>query len=48
MSEQATLSPPIRAPASDRTILLIVAAYAAAFVVFGLIVDGPATVARGL
>jgi len=48
MSEQATLSPSIRAPASDRTILLIVAAYAAAFVVFGLIVDGPATVARGL
>jgi len=30
------------APVSDRTILLIVAAYAAAFVAFGLAVDGPA------
>ena len=36
------------APVSDRTILLIVAAYAAAFVAFGLAVDGPARVARGL
>ena len=36
------------APVSDRTILLIVAAYAAAFVAFGLAVDGPAQVARGL
>jgi hypothetical protein len=36
------------AQASDRTILLIVAAYAASFVVFGLAVDGPAAVARGL
>jgi hypothetical protein len=33
---------------SDRTILLIVAAYAAAFVAFGLAVDGPVAVARGL
>ena len=33
---------------SDRAILLIVAAYAAAFVAFGLAVDGPAAVARGL
>jgi hypothetical protein len=36
------------APAPDRTILLVVAAYAAAFVGFGLAVDGPAAVARGL
>ena len=36
------------AQVSDRTILLIVAGYAAAFVVFGLAVDGPAAVARGL
>jgi len=33
---------------SDRAILGIVAAYAAVFVVFGLVVDGPATVMRGL
>src|SRR5512134_511878 len=33
---------------SDRAILLIVAAYAAVFVAFGLAVDGPAAVARGL
>jgi hypothetical protein len=32
----------------DRVILRIVALYAAAFVVFGLAVDGPAAVARGL
>ena len=36
------------AQVSDRTILLIVAAYAASFVAFGLAVDGPAAVARGL
>ena len=35
-------------PASDRAILLVVAAYAAAFVAFGLAVDGPVEVARGL
>jgi hypothetical protein len=33
---------------SDRTILLLVAAYAAAFIVFGLVLDGPSAVARGL
>ena len=33
---------------SDRAILLIVAAYAAVFVAFGLAVDGPAAVVRGL
>jgi len=37
------------APAvSDLVILLVVALYAAAFVVFGLAVDGPAAVGRGL
>jgi hypothetical protein len=36
------------ARASDRTILLVVAAYALAFVLFGLAVDGPPAVARGL
>jgi hypothetical protein len=33
---------------SDKYILIVVAAYAAAFVLFGLLVDGPAAVARGL
>jgi hypothetical protein len=33
---------------SDRFILRVVAAYAAAFVVFGLLVDGPVQVAHGL
>jgi hypothetical protein len=33
---------------SDKSILFVVAAYAAAFVVFGLLVDGPDAVARGL
>ena len=33
---------------SDKYILLVVAAYAAAFVVFGLAVDGPTAVGRGL
>ncbi|MCX7890771.1 MAG: DUF1576 domain-containing protein [Burkholderiales bacterium] len=36
------------APVPDRTILAVVAAYAAAFVVFGLAVDGPGAVAQGL
>jgi len=36
------------AQVSDRVILLIVAAYGAAFVVFGVLVDGPDAVARGL
>jgi hypothetical protein len=36
------------APVSDRSILLMVAAYAAAFVAFGLAVDGPVAVAQGL
>lgn len=35
-------------PLSDRFILVIVAAYAAAFVAFGLVVDGPSAVMRGL
>ena len=33
---------------SDNSILFVVAAYAAAFVVFGFLVDGPVAVARGL
>jgi hypothetical protein len=32
----------------DKSILFVVAGYAAAFVVFGFLVDGPAAVARGL
>jgi hypothetical protein len=48
MSENAARSSSEPAPLSDRSILLIVAAYAAAFVAFGLAVDGPAGVARGL
>ena len=36
------------APPPDRTILATVAAYAAAFVVFGFVVDGPDRVLRGL
>jgi hypothetical protein len=48
MSENAAQSGSEPAPASDRAILLIVAAYAAVFVAFGLAVDGPAGVARGL
>ncbi len=35
-------------PVTDQTILWIVAGYALAFVVFGLAVDGPAAVGRGL
>jgi hypothetical protein len=35
-------------PAADRRILGVVAAYAAAFVIFGLLVDSPAGVWRGL
>ncbi|HTO48648.1 MAG TPA: DUF1576 domain-containing protein [Burkholderiales bacterium] len=33
---------------SDRVVLLVVATYAAAFVVFGFLVDTPAAIARGL
>ena len=36
------------APPPDRVILAVVAAYAAAFVAFGLLVDGPDRVLRGL
>src|SRR5262245_43009939 len=35
-------------PVSDHIILLVVALYAAAFVVFGFLVDAPADVVRGL
>lgn len=45
-SRDETVEPADRAP--ERTILLVVCGYAAAFVVFGLAVDGPAQVLRGL
>ncbi len=48
MSRSAAEPEATPAPASDRTILAVVAAYAAAFVVFGLAVDGPAAVTQGL
>ena len=48
MTEEAAQPRSNPAPVSDRTVLLIVAAYAAAFIAFGLAVDGPAEVARGL
>lgn len=35
-------------PIADKTILLVVAAYAVVFVLFGLVVDGPARVLSGL
>jgi hypothetical protein len=35
-------------PVSDRVVLLVVAAYAAAFVAFGFLVDAPSDIARGL
>jgi hypothetical protein len=35
-------------PVSDNVILLVVASYAAVFVVFGFLVDGPGDIARGL
>ena len=46
--EQASQPPSTPVPVSDRTILLIIAAYAAAFVLFGLVLDGPTAVAHGL
>ena len=48
MTEMAAARNATPAQVSDRTILLLVAAYAAAFILFGLAVDGPAAVARGL
>ncbi|HQR21928.1 MAG TPA: DUF1576 domain-containing protein [Burkholderiaceae bacterium] len=48
MSTKAAPLRPSPAPVSDRTILALVAAYATAFVAFGLLVDGPAAVAQGL
>ena len=47
MAQAAAVPGPDGAP-HDRLILCVVAGYAAAFVVFGLAVDGPAAVARGL
>jgi hypothetical protein len=48
MSEDAAQPAAGAAPPPDRAIVAVVAAYAAAFVAFGLAVDGPAEVARGL
>jgi hypothetical protein len=48
MTDEASIPNSTPTQVSDRTILLLVAAYAAAFIVFGLAVDGPAAVARGL
>jgi len=46
VSSDASEAPVV--PVPDRVILRIVCAYAAAFVVFGFIVDGPDEVLRGL
>jgi hypothetical protein len=48
MTDEAASRNTNPAPVSDRTILLLVAGYAVAFVLFGLAVDGPAVVAKGL
>ena len=48
MTDKAAQRSTSPAQLSDRAILLVVAAYAAAFVAFGVAVDGPAAVARGL
>jgi hypothetical protein len=48
MSNDDTSSDPDLSAPSDQFILLVVVAYAAAFVVFGLVVDAPEKVLRGL
>ena len=48
MSTQAAQHGTSPAPVSDRAILVLVAAYATAFVAFGLAIDGPSAVAQGL
>lgn len=48
MTQDSARSVATPVPVSDRTVLLVVAAYATAFVAFGLAVDGPTAVARGL
>ena len=48
MTDKAAQRSTSPAQLSDRAILLVVAAYAVAFVAFGVAVDGPAAVARGL
>src|SRR5512139_4214299 len=48
MSTQAAQHDTSPAPVSDRAILVLVAAYATAFVAFGLVIDGPSAVAQGL
>ena len=47
MSPEASNDAPV-VSIPEHTILLVVCAYAAAFVAFGLIVDGPARVLHGL
>jgi hypothetical protein len=47
-AEEPGRAAPMIVQVSDKSILFVVAAYAAAFVVFGFLVDGPAAVARGL
>ena len=48
MSTKAAQHGTSPAPVSDRAILVLVAAYATAFVAFGLAIDGPSAVAQGL
>jgi Protein of unknown function (DUF1576) len=48
MTDAAAIRSTNPAPMSDRAILLLVAGYALAFIVFGLAIDGPAAVAKGL
>ncbi len=48
MNDAPLQSSPAPLPLPEHLILGIVAAYAAAFVAFGLLVDGPVTVMRGL
>jgi len=48
MSTKAAQHGTSPAPVSDRAILILVAAYATAFVAFGLAIDGPSAVAQGL
>ena len=47
-TKAAEQTSPAPVPESDRAILVLVAAYAAAFVAFGLVVDGPSAVVQGL
>jgi hypothetical protein len=48
MTDEAAIRNTNPEPLSDRAILLLIAGYALAFIVFGLAIDGPAAVAKGL